>query len=179
MNKIIGVIAVVALIMGGVAFFGGNDGMDGRDGRDGVGVASGPTKYDTQYFIKGYTVGYDVTATSTAEGVSSITVTSQILNCDKPYISWTANIDQTITTQASTSAPFVNLRPGESCTILVYSATTTAATTMTWAAGTGIDLQEDEGETVIQNGLEIARLTFVKKANTDVIMWVEVGQVGD
>lgn len=170
--------AIVAIVLSGLAFFnGGTDGIDGRDGR--VVGGSGPDQTNQWKFYEGITVGHDVKATSTASGVSSITTTGNVINCDNPYISWTANLDQTVTTQASTTAPFSQLRAGESCSIIVYSATTTAATTITWAAGTGVDLQEDEGETVIQNGLEAARLTFTKKADKDILMIVEVFQVGD
>ena len=80
---------------------------------------------------------------------------------------------------ASSSAPFSDLKVGQSLSVYYYNASTTAAATATFAAGAGVDLQEDEGETVIVNGLEVARLTFLKKVDTDIIMWVEAGQVGD
>ncbi len=88
-------------------------------------------------------------------------------------------IDATITTMASTSAPLSDLKVGESLEMYFYNASTTAASTATFAAGTGVDLQEDEGETVTVNGGEVARMTFLKKANTDVIFWLEVAQLGD
>tara|TARA_Y100000310_G_C20549144_1_gene747151 strand:- start:572 stop:1114 length:543 start_codon:yes stop_codon:yes gene_type:complete len=180
MNKItiISGIVIIALSVGISAYVGPTERVTERVVEQ-VGAQSGPDHFETQRFFEGFRTGFNSVATSTAGGVSSITAISQIINCDNPYVSWTANLNQTVTLQASTSPPFSGMRAGESCSILVYSATTTAATTITWAAGTGIDLQEDEGATVVQNGLEIARLTFVKKADTDVIAWVEVGQVGD
>ena len=75
----------------------------------------------------------------------------------------------------------VGAETGSKHVIEVYNATTTtsSASVITWAAGTGIDLQEDEGETVTQNGLEVARITLMRKSNHDVMAWVEMGQVGD
>lgn len=173
MNKITKVVLSVAIViaLGGAYLFPQVQGVIN------LGANPGPDFYDHLVFKQGFTTGGTALATSTAE--STVTMTSATLRPEITYISWTVNLDTTVTTMASTSAPFSNLAVGEKLEVLVYSATTTAATTLTWAAGTGVDLQEDEGETVIQNGLEIARLTFVKKANTDVLMWVEVGQVGD
>lgn len=117
-----------------------------------------------------------VATTSTA---SAYTLTTKELRRDISYIEWNAGLNLTLTTMASTSAPFASLAKGEGFSVDFYSATTTAATTITFAAGTGVDLQEDEGATVIINGLEVARLNFRKKNNTDVTAWLEVGQVGD
>lgn len=142
-----------------------------------LGANPGPDFFEHLVFKRGFTTGGTVVATTTAE--AAVTMTSATLRPDVTYISWLANVNATVTSMASTSAPFVNLAVGEKLEVIVYAASTTAASTITWAAGTGVDLQEDEGETVIQNGLEAARLTFVKKADTDILMWVEVGQVGD
>ena len=142
-----------------------------------LGALPGPEIYDHLNFNQSFTKGGTVVATTT--DTSTITLTAATLRKEVSYISWLANLDVTATSMASTSAPFRELAVGEQLEVIVYAASTTAASTITWAAGTGVDLQEDEGETVIQNGLEVARLTFVKKADTDILMWVEVGQVGD
>ena len=144
-----------------------------------LGAAAGPDHFVHNRFFDNISVGGSVFATSST--ASSYTLTTAELNRDRKIslISWTVNVNTTLTTMASTSAPLVGLRPGEFYSVLFYNASTTAASTATFAAGTGVDLQEDEGETVIVNGLEIARLTFLKKADTDVILWIEVGQVGD
>lgn len=142
-----------------------------------VGGASGPTHTNHQEFLKGFTKGGNVTATTSTE--ATFTLTSAYLNRDVSLISWNPSLNNTITTMASTSAPLSDLKAGESLQVYIYNASTTAASTITLAAGTGVDLQKDEGGTVIINGLEVARLTFLKKADTDVIAWLEVGQVGD
>lgn len=167
---------IVAVILSGLAFFGGDTPATVTERVvERVGASVGPEHTDTQYFDGGFTKGGSVATSSTGNTV----LTASEINPNKSFVSFTANVDQNVTLPASTTAPFKNLAVGEGFSVLVYSATTTAGATMTYVAGTGIDLQEDEGETVVQNGLEVARLTFVKKANSDIIAWVEAGQVGD
>lgn len=167
--KVVLAVAVVIAIAGAYMF--------PQVGTRVLGTLTSPTLFDHIEFKQGATVGGSVVATTTAE--ATLTMTAATYRREVSYISWLANLNTTVTSMASTSAPFSGLAVGERLEVLVYAASTTAASTITWAAGTGVDLQEDEGETVIQNGLEIARLTFVKKADTDIAMWVEVGQVGD
>lgn len=144
-----------------------------------VGGASGPEHTETQQFKAGFSVGNPGGTYATSSTASTYTLTRTEVNVATPYVSWNAGVNTTLTTMASTSAPFSSLAVGESFTQTWYSATTTAAATITFAAGTGVDLQEDEGATVVLNGLEVARVTYLKKADTDIIAWVEVGQVGD
>jgi hypothetical protein len=143
----------------------------------GLGGAVSPDHYNTQYFFKNTVTGYESVATSST--ASTYTLTTREMDVDVPYVSWTPNVNTTLTSMASTSAPFSGLRPGQSFTQTWYNASTTAASTITFAAGTGIDLQELEGGSVIVNGLEGATITYVKKADTDVIMLVAPWQVGD
>lgn len=139
-----------------------------------------PNKYNRQFFKAGFQSGGDTYATSST--ASNYTLTNTELGGDISYIEWNAGSNITITTMASSSPIFdaiLGYNPGDKRVYDVYSATTTTATTITWEAGTGVDLQEDEGGTVVQNGLEFARITFIRKANTDIGMIVEVFQVGD
>jgi len=72
------------------------------------------------------------------------------------------------------------MKIGQACSVFVYSSTSTTATTITWTAGTGIDLLEPEiNGTVIQNGGDLAKITFVKKADTDIAVITEIFQLGD
>lgn len=144
-----------------------------------VGGAAGPEVFETQNFRTNFTVGGKNTHVATSSTAAAFTLTTRTMRVGVPYVSWTPNVNTTLTTMASTSAPFVGLLPGESFEQIWYNASTTAASTITFAAGTGVDLQEDEGGTVIVNGLEAARITYVKKADTDVLMIVEPYQVGD
>lgn len=145
-----------------------------------VGTASGPDKFNHQRFLANHSVGGGGSF-ATSSTATAYTLTTAELKSDRreSYLSWTPNVSTTLTTMASSSAPLADLKVGESYSVYFYNASTTAASTVTFAAGTGVDLQEDEGETVIVNGLEISKLTFIKKADTDVILWVSAGQVGD
>ena len=173
-------VSVVVAVGLSAMFFGpGQDGRPGRDGNDGVGAAAGPALYENIQFLNSFVKAGRTVATTTTAADSSVTMTRTMLDTDVSYITYNAGVNTTLTTMASTSAPFSNMRAGEEISVLFYSATTTAGVTVTIAAGTGVDLQEDEGETVIINGLEVARLTFVKKADSNIIGWVEAGQVGD
>jgi hypothetical protein len=176
MNKKIGIVAVVviAIAIAGVFL---PVGQSQTTVIEKIGAFPGPDIYQTLTFHESFIKGG--TAIATTSNVAAATLTTNELRREVNYITWLANLDVTATTMASTSEPFVSMKTGERLDVIVYSSTTTAATTITWAAGTGVDLQEDEGETVIQNGLEVARLTFIKKADTDILMWTEIGQVGD
>lgn len=174
-DKFIVIGVVLALVLSGFAFF--NGGADGRDGRDGVGAVAGPFYTEHQVFGNSFTLGGTVTSTTTID--TTIVLDARHLRVGVSLMSMNIGIDATITTMASTSAPFVGMRAGQSFTVYFFNASTTAGSVATFAAGTGVDLQEDEGETVLVNGLEIARLTFLKKVDSDIIMWVEAGQVGD
>jgi len=172
-NKKIWVAVVVVAIIAIVGVFT----PQGREVVRELGGNPGPEFLNHLVFKANVTNGGTVVATSST--ATSYTLTSAELREDVSLLSWTVNVNTTLTTMASTSAPLVGLRAGESITMYFYNASTTAAATATFAAGTGVDLQADEGESVIVNGLEVARLTFLKKADTDVALWVEVGEVGD
>lgn len=146
---------------------------------DPVGAAS-QTKTNRQYFIAGFQSGGFAFATTS--DIATYTLTFDELGRDTTYITWTPDLDLTLTTMASTSPVFdaiLGFQTGDKRIYDFYNASTTAAATITFAAGTGVDMQEDEGETVILNGLEFARLTFIRKADTDIAFQVEVFQVGD
>jgi len=172
MNKKLGIVLVVVAIIATAGLF-----LPRVQVENILGSITSPDIFNHVTLHQSFTRGGEQVATSST--ATAYTLTTNELRPEVSYLSWTVNVDTTLTTMASTSAPLSNLRTGESLEVYFYNASTTAAATATFAAGTGVDLQEDEGETVIVNGLEIARLTFLKKADTDVILWVEVGQVGD
>jgi TusA-related sulfurtransferase len=165
---------VVAVLVAGV--FGGTETI--REIREvAVGGAAGPEHLQHQVFKQNFTRGGTTVATSST--AAAYTLTTAELRENVGYLSWTVNVNTTLTTMASTSRPLAGLKPGEAIEVLFYNASTTANATATFAAGTGVDLQEDEGGSVVVNGLEAAKLTFIKKADSDVIFLVEPYQVGD
>jgi hypothetical protein len=145
-----------------------------------MGAMPSPDVYERMTFHQGFNTGGEYFATTSA--IATYTIPPSELDDEAYWIQWTPNLNTTLTLPATTTAGFDNIvgkDAGATRTVYVYNASSTVAATMTFAAGAGIDLQEDEGETVIVNGLEIARLTFLRKANSDVIAWLEVGQLGD
>jgi len=144
------------------------------------GASSGPDHFFPQRFHSNFSVGGEYYATTTGGGLTAYTLTNTELAADfsTSFLDINPGNDLTLTTMASTSAPLVNLNVGEFYSVYMRNSSTTAAV-ITLAAGTGVDLQEDEGETVTVNNGEISRLTFLKGTTTDVIAWLEVGQIGD
>lgn len=142
-----------------------------------LGANPGPDFFNHLVFKQNFTKGGTAFATSSTAATYTLTTTE--LRKEVSYLSWTVNVNTTLTTMASTSAPFNGMSTGDSFSVLFHNASTTASATATFAAGTGVDLQESEGGTVIINGLEFGRLTFIKKADTDIAMVVEGFQVGD
>lgn len=150
------------------------------DGEMMLSASAGPDHYVHNRFLENISIGGGHTyATSSTAASYTLTTTELDVNRRNSYISWTVNVNTTLTTMASSSAPLVGLDVGESYSVWFYNASTTAAATATFAAGTGVDLQEGEGETVICNGLELCKLTFLKKSDTDVILLVNPMQTGD
>ena len=185
---IIGLTAV--LVMGGVVladdiynnYYGNTNvtqtAVETNDGEMTLGAQSGPDHYQTATFYSSMNVGGSVWASSTVDATETLGAKYAIKD-DTYLIKYTPNINATLTTMATSAMYWLGSQEGMTKTFMFQNASTTVAATVTLAAGTGVDLQEDEGETVAINGLEYARLTFMRRADTDVMLWVEVSQVGD
>lgn len=139
---------------------------------DRLGSLVGPDVYDHVTLHQNFTKGGTQVATSST--AATYTLTTNELRKEVSYISWTPNVNTTLTTMASTSAPLVNLKTGESFEVYLYNASSTAASSITIAAGTGVDLQDNEDSADLAIlGLDVMKLTFIKKANTDVMLIVD------
>ena len=134
-----------------------------------LGANPGPTKTERQYFLAGYQSGGERYATTTT--AATYTLVNAEFNGNKTYIDWNTGINTTLTTMASTSMDWLGYAAGDERSYWFRSATTTAATTITFAAGTGVDLQKNEDTADLAvNGLDVAKLTFIRKADTDVLL---------
>lgn len=179
-DKLIVIGVVLALAFAGAAFFGGEDGKDGRDGRDATGGPS-PDQYQRQFFFQGFESGGVGASTASTTVNASVTLSIADWGRGVDYIEYTPQVGAvTLTTVASSSFPIGNER-GSKRELWLYNATTTtdSDSIITLAGGTGIDLQEDTGQVVTFAGLEYMRITFIRKANSDIAMFVEATQVGD
>ena len=135
-----------------------------------LGANPGPEKTERQYFLAGYQSGGEKYATSTT--AATYTLVNAEFNGNTTYIDWNTGIDTTLTTMASTSMDWLGYFAGDEISYWFRSATTTAATTITFAAGTGVDIQfgDATGDDLVIDGLDIAKLTFIRKADSDVLL---------
>ena len=146
-----------------------------------LGAFPGGDIYNRVNMHSGYQSGGDVHATTTTG--SSFTLTSTELGGDITFINWNAGLNTTLTTMATTSSGFYFMgipNAGDKRSYYLYSATSTTAATITIAAGTGVDLQKNEDTADLAiNGLDVAKLTFIRKPDTDVMLIMEEWVVGD
>lgn len=94
---------------------------------------------------------------------------------DVNYITFAASSTQpatTITLPATTTFP-LGKDAGSKRTWIVENPFTAAATTTTIAAGTGVDLQEPDGQNVVIGINNYAVLTAVRQSNSDIVVFVD------
>jgi len=153
----------------GVTFNYNEAQLQPQDQEDFLSGAS-PVKTNRQFFTAGYQSGGERYATTT--DATTYTLVSAEFNGNTTYIDWNTGINTTLTTMATTSMGFMGIPyVGDERSYWFRSATTTAATTITFAAGTGVDLQKNEDTADLAvNGLDVAKLTFIRKADTDVLL---------
>jgi len=144
-----------------------------------LGANPGPIKTERQYFLAGYQSGGERYASSTTN--STETLLASEFDGNVTYIDYTANIDTTLTTMASTTMDFLGYEAGDERSYWFRSATTTDATTITFAAGTGVDIQfgDATGDDLVIDGLDVAKLTFIRKADDDVLLLMTKYTEGD
>jgi hypothetical protein len=135
----------------------------GATGNVGVpGVALYPQSVTT------FTQGGGVTATTSA---ASATIPATDFDTEN-YIVVTPSLGNvTLTLPASTTFPGIP-NVGDTRTILIENAAS-AATTTTIAAGTGVDLQEPDGQNVVIGQNNYAWLTATRLSNTDIVVVVD------
>ena len=151
------VIAAVVLAVG-LSMSGGSNNVGGVPG-----VALYPQSVTT------FTQGGGVTATSTAGAASTLLGTD--IDTENYVAITPTGAAHTLTLPASTSIPGIP-NAGDMRTIVVENAAT-AATTTTIAAGTGVDLQEPDGQNVVIGQNNYAVLRLIRLSNTDVVVTVD------
>lgn len=173
MNKALTGGVVVALVLSGLAFFSAPSNTVTERVIERVGASVGPEHYELQYFTEGFIVGSPNTDVASSTDDAATVASNALLDCDIPYVQYTPNLSTTITTQASTSQPFSSLKVGEVCQQLWFNASSTSGT-ITFAAGTGVDLQdnEDSADLAIPAGGS-ARFTWTKKSDNDILLIME------
>lgn len=138
-----------------------------------LGVSSGPQKFNHQYFLAGSTDGGGIRATTTT--VATETITSRQMDDNKifRYLGSSTAAAITVTLPATSTMSNIIPQAGDTRTWIFENGYTAAATTTTIAAGTGIDLQEPDGQNVVIGINNYAVLTCFREANTDVVCFVD------
>jgi len=120
-----------------------------------------------------FTQGGGVYATSSA--VSASTLLTEAVDNENVIDMTLTNQDATLTFMASSSFPGIP-NPGDTRTIFVRNATTTAGIDLTIAVGTGMTLKRAASSTVLligdTDGDNTAKLDFVRKSDTDINVYL-------
>ena len=137
-----------------------------------LGAVSGPDSYQWMNFHAGFQSGGKSLATSST--AATYTLASKDIPTETTWLQWTVNVNTTVTTMSSSSAAMINMgipTIGDTRVVYLYNASSTAAASLTLAAGTGVDLQQNEDNADLAIlGLDVAKLTFIRKPNTDVML---------
>lgn len=167
-NKIIVGLLVVALGFGAIGAFKKPSTIyvDKTTNQPIVG-ASG--NFSTRSFaLQGITSG-GMAATSTGTITAYTPVGGDYVNTPS-VIRWTPNANQTLTITSTSTQPYVP-NVGDTTTIFFQNASTTAASTITFAAANAnVDLQFSEatGGDLVLNGLDWAKITLIRTSTYNV-----------
>lgn len=160
--KTIGVSLATALVV--VLGFGAATGGDNL----GYGVTPGISMFPASF--TNLTQGGAYYATSTAVSASTLSATEMD---DVSYIKLTpTGAAHTLTLPATSTLSNFAPNPGDFRTIIIQNGAT-AATNTTIAAGTGMDLQEPDGQNVVIGQSNYAILTFYRQSNGDMVVTVD------
>lgn len=126
-----------------------------------------------------FTEGGDFLASTTKTGVSAATMPISYLTSYNGLEYTLPNVAVTLTLPATSTMTALIPNEGDIYRWYLANLSTTAASSTTIAAGTGIDLREDENGDVVIEGGNHATLTFIRKINKDVVVIVEEWIVAD
>jgi len=136
-----------------------------------LGALSGPDVYSYLKVHGRFMQGAYTLATSTVGSATTLLATDLWTYSGMDYTPTNQAI--TMTLPATTTLGVAVRNPGDCMDWRLRNVTSTAAASVTLAAGTGIDLVENEnGDVVIEGGNE-ARLTFCRELDTDVTVYVD------
>lgn len=116
-----------------------------------------------------FTQGGGITSTSTSDSASALLATD--IDTENYVVVTPLLGNFSLTLPASTTFPGIP-NAGDSRQIIIENGAT-AATTTTIVAGTGIDLQEPDGQNVVIGQNNYAILTATRMANSDIVVVVD------
>lgn len=159
--KVVLTVAVVALAIGGFFFPQGETVVQQI-----LGASAGPEHTERQFFYDGIVDGGKYTSISTTS--ATYTLSAQQFKSgvvDVEAVALAAAL--TLSLPASTTDAYPT-KPGMHTFLTIKNSHTGAATTTTIAAGTGVDLQEPDGQNVVIGITNYALVDCVRLDTTDV-----------
>lgn len=131
-----------------------------------LGAFAGPDIYTRTSFYEGIEWGGKYAAVSTTSATYTLSVNEYKSGLvDVRPVATSAAL--TLSLPASTTNAYP-LQPGMRTSLVIKNSQTAAATTTTIAAGTGIDLQENDGQNVVIGITNYAFVDCIRLVNTDV-----------
>ena len=123
------------------------------------GAQSGQDQSARQFLRGGVSVGGDLSTTTTA---STYTTVAKDFRGEPTVWKVLPNIDTTFTINATSTHGYVP-QVGDVATIYIQNASTTAAASITFAEGEGVDLQDNEDSADLALvGLDWMKVTFIR-----------------
>lgn len=190
-NIIIGVISVIVAVIASLALVGNQPKLSGTTNYDDINVTDGYAVDGTTVIDGSGNVDAPITTTTvTASGATTLATFTQgggiratstvnsaetLLASDfdvESVIAYTLNVqDATLTLPATSTLSSFIATAGQTRSIFIRNATTTASMDLTIAGGTGMNLLTASSTKVIvgnTTGSNMARLDFVRRADTDI-----------
>lgn len=155
---LVSMIVVIAIAIGGYVFPKGNTIVERV-----VGASAGPEHTERQSFLSGSSNGGRVATTTTA---ATYTTDARDFNGTPTYIDHLPNVNTTISLSSTSTFAYVP-KVGDVATIYWRNASTTAASSITFAAvDANLDLQDNEDSANLAlNGLDIMEITLIRESN--------------
>jgi len=166
MKYVLTVLASVLLALGaayGLGAFGSNPGT--------LGAAAGTDHYNKEFFFSGLVEGGKYTSIATTSATYTLTpgeFDSAVIDVES--VAGAAALTLTLPATSTSAYP---ITPGDTVDLIVKNSHTGAATTTTIAAGTGVDLQEPDGQNVVIGITNYAYLTCTRLDTRDVACRVD------
>lgn len=163
MNKIFTVGLIIAILLGGYAVFKPAKVLVQQPDGKIVGAITGPNVFQRMFLDVGSTNG-GRSATTTGAGIVAYTTNRTDFANTPTVVSWNPNANQTVTLTSTSTFGYVP-KIGDTANVYLRNASTTAGATITFAAANAnVDLQfaEATGGDLVLNGLDWAKLTFIR-----------------
>jgi len=189
-NQWIGIVALVlvavSMVTGGdTVIIEKGDSGENRLGSGAVTTVSNPWTFSNTHTVSGalnvsgatvvdeFTEGGGVLSITAVDSSETLTEAQLLANNVITFAASTTMPAYTVTLPATSTMTTLLATSGDTRTWIVENPFTAAATTTTLAAGTGVDLQEPDGQNVVIGINNYAYVTCTRMASTDVTCKVD------